>query len=107
MQLIGLVGIVSALLVASDRITFRGPGVYVAGFALLLAALWLRGINRGIQRIGEHLIGIEKRINTLACEAWGAPKEVLTWEAEVRAGKLQVRGLAGWVGRLGGYHDRR
>lgn len=104
MQMIGFAGIISALLAVSKEITFGAPTVYVAVLILLLAVLWLRGFNRAIQRIGRHLRTLEARINTLAAEAWGTPNALLTWESGTQGGRMQVRGLPGQVGRLGGWY---
>lgn len=104
MQMIGFAGIISALLVVSNRLTFGAPSVYVAVAVLLLAVWWLRGINLAIQRIGRHLRAVEGRINALAAQAWASPDEILTWETGSQVRRRQVRGLPGRLGRLGGWY---
>ncbi|MET9012914.1 hypothetical protein ACWC4C_08915 [Streptomyces olivaceoviridis] len=104
MQMIGFAGVISALLAVSNKLTFSAPTVYIAVMVLLLAVLWLRGFNRAIQRIGRHLRALETRINTLATQAWGAPDALLTWETGAQGGRMQVRGLPGQIGRLGGWY---
>jgi hypothetical protein len=104
MQMIGFAGIVSALLAVSDKFSFGAPTVYITVLVLLLAVLWLRGFNRAIQRIGRHLRGLEERINALAVQAWGTPDALLTWETETQDERMQVRGLPGRIGRLGGWY---
>ncbi|MGW7382801.1 hypothetical protein [Streptomyces sp. NPDC054794] len=104
MHMIGFAGVISALLAASNKITFAGPTLYVAAVALLLALLWLRGINLAIQRIGTHLRGVEARINELASLAWGTPDAILTWETKIQAGRQQVSGVPGLSGRIGGWY---
>ncbi|WP_328665861.1 hypothetical protein OG905_02115 [Streptomyces sp. NBC_00322] len=103
MQMIGFAGVVSALLVVADNFTFGGPSVCVAVLVLLLAVVWLRGINLAIQRIGRHLRGVEARINTLASQAWGSSEGILTWETDIQTRRVQVRGMAGRSGRLLGW----
>ncbi|MFB7286745.1 hypothetical protein [Actinacidiphila glaucinigra] len=104
MQMIGFAGIVSALFAVSTKLTFGTPSIYIAVLVLLLAVLWLRGTNLAIQRLGQHLRSVEARINALAAQAWGAPDELLTWESGIQAGRRRVRGVPGWVGRLGGWY---
>jgi hypothetical protein len=104
MQMIGFAGIISALLAVSNKLTLSGRTAYIAVLVLLLAVLWLRGFNRAIQRIGRHLRTLEARINALATQAWGAPDALLTWETGAQDGRMQVRGLPGQVGRLGGWY---
>ncbi|MBG7696616.1 hypothetical protein HCJ76_00495 [Streptomyces sp. MC1] len=104
MQMIGFAGVVSALLAASDRIAPSGPALYIALAVLVLALLWLRGFNRAIQRIGQHLRDVEARINALAGQAWGTPEALLTWETRAQDSRMRVRGLPGRVGRLGGWY---
>ena len=104
MQLIGFAGIISALLAVTSKLTVNAPTVYTAVLVLVLAVLWLRGINLAIQRIGRHLRGVEARINQLAAEAWGSPVDVLTWETSIQTRRQQMSGVSGWVGRLGGWY---
>ncbi|QIP83198.1 hypothetical protein GLX30_02900 [Streptomyces sp. Tu 2975] len=104
MQMIGFAGAISALLVVSDSITFRGPNLYVAGLFLVLAVVWLRGTNLAIQRIGRHLRVVEARVNALAARAWGSSEHLLTWETDVQTGRVAVRGVPGRTGRLGGWY---
>ncbi|SEN16346.1 hypothetical protein [Actinacidiphila rubida] len=104
MQLIGFAGIISALLAASDHLTYTSPSPYVSALTLLLAVLWVRGSNQAIQRIGRHLRGIEERINALAAQAWQSPEPLLTWETSIQSRRRAVGGLAGWVGRTGGWY---
>ena len=104
MQLIGFAGAISALLVVSDKFTFRGPSMYVAALVLILAVVWLRGINLAIQRIGCHLRAVENRVNALAAQAWGSPERILTWETDIQARRLRVGGVPGVTGRLGGWY---
>ncbi len=104
MQMIGFAGIISALLAVSNKLTFGAPTVYIALLVLLVAVLWIRGTNLAIQRLGRHLRGVETRINALAGEAWGTPDALLTWESGAQEGRMRVRGLAGRVGRVGGWY---
>ncbi|GHC65739.1 hypothetical protein GCM10010309_29210 [Streptomyces violaceochromogenes] len=104
MQMIGFAGIISALVAVSKKFTLGAPTVYVAVLVLLLAVLWLRGFNRAIQRIGRHLRTLEARINALATQAWGTPDALLTWETGTQDARMQVRGVPGQVGRLGGWY---
>ncbi|MEU5255143.1 hypothetical protein [Streptomyces longwoodensis] len=106
MQMIGFAGIISALLVVSDRLNFDAPGFYVAVLVLIVALLWLRGINRAIQRIGHHLRQLEARINDLAAAGYGSTSPVLSWETSAQNNRMRVRGVPGYVGRLGGWYDR-
>lgn len=102
MQMIGFAVVISALLVASD-----GAGTYyIAALVLVIAALWLRGINRAIQRIGSHLRQIETRVNALAAQACGSAEGVLTWESKAHGDRSRVRGLPRWTGELGGWYGR-
>ncbi|MFE6128240.1 hypothetical protein ACFQ6Q_08175 [Streptomyces sp. NPDC056437] len=103
MQMIGFAGVVSAVLVVANKFTFDGPSVYVAVLLLLLAVVWLRGINLAIQRIGRHLRVVEARINALAVRAWGSSETVLTWETDIQTRRVQVRGVALRSGRLLGW----
>ncbi|MEU7101813.1 hypothetical protein AB0A66_26260 [Streptomyces longwoodensis] len=106
MQMIGFAGIISALLVVSDRLHFDAPSFYVAILVLVVALLWLRGINRAIQRIGLHLRHLEVRINDLAAQGYGSTEPVLSWETAAQAGRMRVKGVPGYVGRFGGWYDR-
>ncbi|MFF3501507.1 hypothetical protein [Streptomyces sp. NPDC003247] len=106
MQMIGFAGIISALLVVSDKLNFGAPAFYVAVLVLVVALLWLRGINRAIQRIGRHLRKIEERVNALAAQGYGSTDAVLTWETLAQEGRMRVRGVPGLVGRFGGWHLR-
>ncbi len=103
MQMIGFAGVVSAVLVVANKFTFDGPSVYVAVLLLLLAVVWLRGINLAIQRIGRHLRVVEARINALAVRAWGSSETVLTWETDIQTRRVRVRGVALRSGRLLGW----
>ncbi|MEJ8632686.1 MULTISPECIES: hypothetical protein [Streptomyces] len=103
MQMIGFAGVVSAVLVVANKFTFDGPSVYVAVLLLLLAVVWLRGINLAIQRIGRHLRVVEARINALAVRAWGSSETVLTWETDIQTRRVHVRGVALRSGRLLGW----
>ncbi|MFH8800896.1 hypothetical protein ACH4F6_15045 [Streptomyces sp. NPDC017936] len=106
MQMIGFAGIISALLVISDKPNFGAPAVYVAVLVLVVALLWLRGINRAIQRIGRHLRTVEERINALAAQGYGSTGPVLTWETTAQDSRMRVRGVPGLVGRSGGWYVR-
>jgi hypothetical protein len=106
MQMIGFAGVISALLVASDDWDIGTGNFYIAALVLVIAALWLRGINRAIQRIGKHLRQIEERVNALAPRACGSAEDVLTWETRVERGRSRVRGLPRWTGELGGWYTR-
>ncbi|WP_157856221.1 hypothetical protein [Actinacidiphila yeochonensis] len=106
MQMIGLAGVISALLAASNRLTYRSPNLYVSVLTIALAVLWVRGSNLAIQRIGEHLREVEARINALAGQAWQSPARLLTWESKVQARRRAVGGARGLVGRLGGWYTR-
>ncbi|MFD3440647.1 hypothetical protein ACFWU3_24420 [Streptomyces sp. NPDC058685] len=103
MQMIGFAGVVSALLVVTNKFTFDGPSMYVALLLLLLAVVWLRGINLAIQRIGRHVRVVEARINALAAQAWGSSESILTWETDIQTRRVQVRGVALRSGRLLGW----
>jgi hypothetical protein len=104
MQMIGFAGIISALLVATNHLNARSPGVYVSVLVLVVAVVWVRGTNLAIQRIGRHLRVVEARINALATQAWGSPADLLTWETGIQDGRRLVRGVPGWFGRLGGWY---
>lgn len=104
MHMIGFAGVISALLAVSNRLTFGALNLYIAGLVLILAVLWLRGVNLAIQRIGRHLRGVEARINALAAQAWATPDDILTWETRIQAGRRKVRRLPRWVSRLGGWY---
>ncbi|MEV4433525.1 hypothetical protein [Streptomyces sp. NPDC049555] len=104
MQMIGFAGVVSAFLAVANPLAFDGPGLYVTAGVLLLAVLWLRGINKGIQRIGGHLRTLEARINALAAEAWGTTEPLLTWETAIQHRRRHVGGVPRWVGRTGGWY---
>lgn len=104
MQMIGFAGIISALLAASDHLSLRSPSPYVSALTLALAVLWVRGSNRAIQRIGQHLREVEARINALAAQAWQSPEPILTWETAIQVRRRAVGGLPGWAGRLGGWY---
>ncbi|MEU5542829.1 hypothetical protein AB0B07_04840 [Streptomyces sioyaensis] len=76
--------------------------VLIVGLVLLIAYLYLRDSNDGIQRLGKHLRFIEEDINSLARSAYG--REVLSWESRrqvVRNGEKKI-----WkaIGRFGGWH---
>ena len=106
MQMIGFAGIISALLAASNRLSYQSPSPYVSVLTLVLAVLWVRGSNQAIQRIGQHLRGIEERINALTAQAWQCPEPLLTWETSIQLRRRAVGGLRGWVGRTGGWYNR-
>jgi hypothetical protein len=106
MQMIGFAGIISALLAASNLLSYKSPSPYVSALTLVLAAFWVRGSNQAIQRIGRHLRGIEERINTLAAQAWQCPGPLLTWETSIQSQRRAVGGLSGWIGRTGGWYTR-
>jgi hypothetical protein len=104
MQMIGFAGIISALLVASNHLSVRSPGLYVSVLVLIVAVVWVRGTNRAIQRIGRHLRVVEARINAMAAQAWGSPDDLLTWETAIQGRRQLVGGVPGWFGRLGGWY---
>ncbi|MFF0460301.1 hypothetical protein [Streptomyces mexicanus] len=76
--------------------------IVIVGLVLLVAYLFLRDSNDGIQRLGRHLRAIETDVNSLARTAYG--REVLTWEASRQSERNSAKKLQKRIARVGGYH---
>jgi hypothetical protein len=83
-----------------------GQWRFVIVAAVVVAAIgYLRDSNKGIQRIGLHLQGLENDINALAQELYGRP--VLSWETRRQGQRDQERPFWRMVGIVGGWHLRK
>lgn len=76
--------------------------ILVVGLVLLVAYLYLRDSNDGIQRLGTHLRLIENDVNDLARSAYG--REILTWESGRQIERNGEKRFWKALGRFGGWH---
>ncbi|WLQ35631.1 hypothetical protein P8A18_20380 [Streptomyces castrisilvae] len=76
--------------------------VLVVGLVLLIAYLYLRDSNDGIQRLGSHLRLIEDDVNDLSRQVYGRP--ILTWESSRQTERNSEKGFWKALGRFGGWH---
>jgi ABC-type antimicrobial peptide transport system permease subunit len=77
----------------------------IVTLVLLGSALYLRDSNKGIQRIGLHLQGLEAEINALAAEVYGRP--ALSWEGRRQGQRDREHWTWKTVGIFGGWHLRK
>ncbi|MFI7406913.1 hypothetical protein ACIBW9_41735 [Streptomyces sp. NPDC049541] len=79
-QLLGFVGILAAVLVSAGGFRLDEPYLYV-GSGIGVIGLWAwRTTNGAAQRLGIHLYEVEKRLNKLASQAYGAQAPLFRWE---------------------------
>lgn len=76
--------------------------VLVVGLVLLIAYLYLRDSNDGIQRLGSHLRLIEDDVNDLSRQVYGRP--ILTWESSRQTERNGEKRFWKALGRFGGWH---
>ncbi|MEV6162934.1 hypothetical protein AB0L71_13590 [Streptomyces sp. NPDC052052] len=100
-QLAGYAGAATAIAatLGSDLGLWR---ILVVGIVLLIAYVYLRDSNDGIQRLGAHLRLIEEDVNDIARSAYG--REVLSWESGRQVQRNGERKFWKAIGRFGGWH---
>ncbi|CAL9461782.1 hypothetical protein SUDANB58_02664 [Streptomyces sp. enrichment culture] len=100
-QLAGYAGAATAIAatLGSDLGYWR---ILVVGLVLLVAYLYLRDSNDGIQRLGRHLRLVEEDVNSLARSTYG--REILSWESRRQADRNGEKRIWKAVGRFGGWH---
>jgi hypothetical protein len=100
-QLAGYAGAATAIAatLGSDLGLWR---ILIVGLVLLVAYLYLRDSNDGIQRLGSHLRLIEEDVNELARDAYG--REILTWESRRQVQRNGEKKVWKAIGRFGGWH---
>lgn len=74
----------------------------IVGTVVLVAYLYLRDSNDGIQRLGKHLRFVEDDVNALARSAYG--QDVLSWESRRQVVRNEEKGIWKLIGRIGGWH---
>ncbi|MEU0738142.1 hypothetical protein [Streptomyces sp. NPDC006134] len=100
-QLAGYAGAATAIAatLGSDLGYWR---ILIVGLVLLIAYLYLRDSNDGIQRLGKHLRLIEADVNSLARGTYG--REILSWESRRQVDRNKEKKIWKAVGRFGGWH---
>ncbi|MEU0967530.1 hypothetical protein ABZ357_19620 [Streptomyces sp. NPDC005917] len=78
---------------------------FIVVLVVLGSALYLRDSNKGIQRIGLHLQGLEAEINALAVELYARP--ALSWENRRQGQRDREHWIWKAVGIFGGWHLRK
>ncbi|MFI1826654.1 hypothetical protein ACH41E_09390 [Streptomyces sp. NPDC020412] len=100
-QLAGYAGAATAI--AATLGSNLGYGrLVIVGTVVLIAYLYLRDSNDGIQRLGKHLRGVEEDVNSLARSAYG--QDVLSWESRRQVVRNEEKGIWKLIGRIGGWH---
>ncbi|MFD7028757.1 hypothetical protein ACFWAR_12060 [Streptomyces sp. NPDC059917] len=100
-QLAGYAGAATAIAATLGS----GLGIWriaVVALVLLIAYLYLRDSNDGIQRLGKHLRSVEDDVNELARRVYG--RDVLTWESGRQAERNGEKKFWKALGRFGGWH---
>ncbi|MFF3264665.1 hypothetical protein ACFYWO_36515 [Streptomyces sp. NPDC002932] len=92
----------AATVIAATLGSGLGPWrILVVGLVFLIAYLYLRDSNDGIQRLGTHLRVIENDVNDLARSVYG--REILTWESCRQTERNGENRFWRALGRLGGW----
>ncbi|MFE7134352.1 hypothetical protein ACFVIM_26180 [Streptomyces sp. NPDC057638] len=78
---------------------------FIVTLVILGSALYLRDSNKGIQRIGLHLQGLETEINELSTGVYGHP--ALSWECRRQGQRQREKWIWRVIGILGGWHLRK
>jgi hypothetical protein len=99
-QALGLTAALSALIVTSDHSPFSWV---LAGLVLVLGFIFWFGSNRAILYLADHVRELERRINGLTRDAYGATEDALTWETRYHHRRMSsgpwsrlVRRSVGW-----------
>ncbi|MFJ9641049.1 hypothetical protein [Streptomyces sp. NPDC101178] len=100
-QLAGYAGAATAIAATLGS----GLGIWrilVVGLVILIAYLYLRDSNDGIQRLGKHLRLIENDVNELARSVYG--RDILAWESRRQTERNGEKRFWKALGRFGGWH---
>jgi hypothetical protein len=103
MQMVGVLGVVAAILSVSGAVSLTSVNVYVAVGVAGLGTFWMRHNNRAVQRIGRQLRLVEERIDRLASRAYGAHDALLTWERTRQSQREQLDGVKRRAGLMSGW----
>ena len=103
MHMVGILGVVAAILSVSGDTSMTALDVYVAVGVAGLGTFWMRHNNRAIQRVGRQLRLVEERISRLAGTAYGAEDALLTWERTRQEQRKQLDGVKRRAGLLSGW----
>lgn len=101
-QIAGFAGVIAALLSAGGGVSPDRPNLYIIIATVVVALIWWRDSNQGIQRLGRHLREIENEVNRLTAHMYG--RQALTWETRRHAGRREERPVWRLVGRIGGWN---